>query len=186
MKQTKKNWFFLSVMMTAAVVMLSTGVQLYAGTEAGGTFAKGFMPTLERAKAYSLEMAGLMPEKDYSFKPTPDIMSFAEQTAHTAGVMYFFASKVKGEENPGKGFKAEGKSKADIVKFLTDAFQYSEKVLAGLNDKDAHQKIPVFGELVLTKAQIYQLLQDHTTHHRGQMVIYLRLKGIKPAQYKGW
>jgi uncharacterized damage-inducible protein DinB len=25
---------------------------------------------------------------------------------------------------------------------------------------------------------------DHITHHRGQIVVYLRLNGIKPPQYR--
>jgi len=191
--KTKRNrWFYccVSVMIAAAVVMLTGSVNLYAGTEKaagkGGAFSKEFMPTLQRAKTYSIEMAELMPENHYSFKPTPEIMSFAEQTVHTASAMFWFASKVKGEPNPGKDFKVEGKTKADIIKFLKDAFDYAEKVLVDLSDTDAAQKIPVFGELTLTKSQVFLLLRDHTTHHRGSMVIYLRLKGIKPAQYKGW
>jgi len=30
------------------------------------------------------------------------------------------------------------------------------------------------------------LLNDHQTHHRGQLVVYLRLNGIKPPAYIGW
>jgi hypothetical protein len=31
-----------------------------------------------------------------------------------------------------------------------------------------------------------ETLTLHQTHHRGQLVVYLRLKGIKPPQYRGW
>nr|WP_262481137.1 DinB family protein [Algibacter pectinivorans] len=34
-----------------------------------------------------------------------------------------------------------------------------------------------------TKRQILLLLADHITHHRGQMLVYMRLKGIKPPRY---
>jgi uncharacterized damage-inducible protein DinB len=189
MKQSKTNgirWFYscASVIITAVLVMMTGSGELYAGE--GGTFAKEFMPTLERAREYSIKMAELMPENHFSFKPTPEIMSFAEQNVHTASAMYWFASKVKGEENPGKDFKAEGKSKAEIMTFLKTAFDYSMKVLSSLSDEEAAKKVPLFGDVVLTKSQIMLALWDHTTHHRGGMVIYLRLKGIKPAQYVGW
>nr|NIM13383.1 DinB family protein [Candidatus Aminicenantes bacterium]NIM80034.1 DinB family protein [Candidatus Aminicenantes bacterium]NIO82289.1 DinB family protein [Candidatus Aminicenantes bacterium]NIQ68157.1 DinB family protein [Candidatus Aminicenantes bacterium] len=48
------------------------------------------------------------------------------------------------------------------------------------------EKIPLFGELKLSKSQTFMTIRDHVAHHRGQMVIYLRLKGIKPPQYVGW
>lgn len=178
------------VMIAAVVIMLAGSVQIYAGAEKAskkaGMFAKEFIPILQRAKTYSLEFAGAMPEEHYKFKPTPEIMSFGEQIVHTAGATFWFISKITGEENPGKGFKAEGKSKDEIMKFLEKSFAYAEKALADLSDKDAVEVIHLFGELKLTKSQTFQTIRDHVTHHRGGMVIYLRLKGIKPPEYVGW
>ena len=37
-----------------------------------------------------------------------------------------------------------------------------------------------------TKLQILNLLQDHVTHHRGQLIVYLNLNEIKPPSYVGW
>lgn len=170
--------------MVVALMMVGS-VGLLAGEAAGGAFAKEFLPVLQNAKAYSVEMAELMPEEHYSFKPVAEIMSFGEQVAHTAGVTFWFMSKVTGEPNPGKGFKAEGKSKAEIIQFLKDSYAYMEKALSGLSDGEASKKIHLFGDVNITKAQTFLFARDHITHHRGAMVIYLRLKGIKPAQYRG-
>jgi uncharacterized damage-inducible protein DinB len=30
------------------------------------------------------------------------------------------------------------------------------------------------------------LMHDHHTHHRGQIIVYLRLNGLKPPKYVGW
>lgn len=38
----------------------------------------------------------------------------------------------------------------------------------------------------MTRRQILLLLHDHQTHHIGQVIVYLRLKGIKPPAYVGW
>ena len=177
--------YFVSVML---VIMLIGSVQVYAGTEKaadkGGAFANEFMPILKLAKEYSVEMAELMPEEHYSFKPVPEIMSFAEQNVHTASAIFFFLSKITGGENPGKDFKAEGKSKAQIIEFLKKSFDYAQEVLSKLSDKEAAVKIHLFGDVHLTKAQTFQLIRDHTTHHRGAMVIYVRLKGFKPPRYR--
>ena len=38
----------------------------------------------------------------------------------------------------------------------------------------------------MNKRQILTLLNDHQTHHCGQLIVYLRLKGVKPPDYRGW
>jgi len=38
----------------------------------------------------------------------------------------------------------------------------------------------------MTIRQILLLLHDHQSHHLGQVIVYLRLKGIKPPDYVGW
>jgi uncharacterized damage-inducible protein DinB len=170
-------------MMIALLAIMMTGsLELY-GT---GSFVKEFIPTWQRAKEYSIKFAEAMPEEHYNFKPTPEIMSFGEQVVHTAGASFWFASKIIGEPSPAKEFKAEGKSKAQIIEHLKKSFDYVEKALNGLKDSEVESVIPLFGDLKLSKAQTFMTIRDHTTHHRGQMVIYLRLKGIKPPQYVGW
>ncbi|MCU0354066.1 MAG: DinB family protein [Cytophagales bacterium] len=29
-------------------------------------------------------------------------------------------------------------------------------------------------------------MENHIIHHRGQAIVYLRLKGIRPEGYVGW
>lgn len=172
------------VMIGVLVLVMTSGVGLLAGEAQAGTFSKEFLPVVKNAKSYSIEMAELMPEEFYSFKPVPEIMSFGEQVGHTAGVTYWIMSKMNGEPNPGKGFKADGKTKAEIIQYLKDSFNYMEKVLSGLGDKEASLEVHLWGDVNITKAETFLLTRDHITHHRGAMVIYLRLKGIKPAEYR--
>jgi len=180
---TGTKGFHLKIMLIAVLAIMAMGsVELYAG----GTFAKEFLPTWQRAKDYSVKFAEAMPEEHYNFKPTPEIWSFGEQVLHTAGSSFWYASKIIGEPNPAKEFKAEGKSKAEIIEHLKKSFDYVEKAIASLSDEEAAKVIPLWGELKLTKAQTLMTVRDHTSHHRGQMVIYLRLKGITPPEWVGW
>lgn len=127
-----------------------------------------------------------MPEDHYSFKPTPEIMSFGEQLVHIAGGTFWFGSKIGGEEGPAGEFKAEGKSKAEIIEHVDKSFEFGQKAIESVSDAEAGEIVPMFGEFKLAKSQIITSMFTHITHHRGQMVIYLRLKGIKPPQYVGW
>jgi uncharacterized damage-inducible protein DinB len=140
----------------------------------------------EAAKAYTLEVAEMMPEEHYHFKPNKDLMSFAGHLVHIASTMHFFGSKVKGVEPPKERPKAEGKSKADVIAMLKKGFAYATDAINGLTDEDSHKTINVFGDYNLMKANVVMLMNNHMTHHRGGLVIYLRLKGLKPPQYRGY
>jgi len=37
-----------------------------------------------------------------------------------------------------------------------------------------------------SKLRLLNLMDNHLAHHRGQLVVYLRLNGIKPPSYAGW
>jgi uncharacterized damage-inducible protein DinB len=172
----------------AAMVLLCGGLVLAEGAPpvAAGAFAKAYLPVLQHARDYSLQFAEAMPADHYGFKPVPEVMSYGEQTVHTAGTLFWFAATVAEGENPGKGFKAEGKSKAEIITYLKESFSYAEKVLSGLGDQAAAEKLTLWEGMTVTRAEAFQIVRDHTTHHRGQMVVYLRLKGITPPEYVGW
>jgi len=59
------------------------------------------------------------------------------------------------------------------------------KCVQALKEENLDEKVDFFaGEK--NKLQILNLLQDHVTHHRGQLAVYLNLKGIKPPAYTGW
>lgn len=175
----------ITVIIAAAVLMAVSVNGLAGDKKMEGHVSKTFLPILESAKAYSIEMAEAMPEEHYNFKPTPEIMSFAQQIVHSANTIFFFCFKLKGETPPKDAPKAEGKSKAEVIALLTKAFDTALDVVKNLKDEDAAEVIHLFGQVKMSKADTIMLLRDHTTHHRGAMVIYLRLKGIKKIpQYR--
>ncbi len=139
----------------------------------------------ESISSYYLEAANLMPEEHFGFKPTKEVFSYAEQLLHIAGGNYYFASLVKGEKSPKPQdvFKAEGKSKKVIVALLKESFEFMLKAIAGFNDEKLQTKV----DFAKKKMAVYQVLTfaaEHAIHHRGQMIVYLRLKGQIPPKYR--
>lgn len=53
----------------------------------------------ERAKAYTKEYLDAMPDSGYSFKPTPEMRSFAEQILHLTDANYGFGSAATGKKS---------------------------------------------------------------------------------------
>ena len=64
------------------------------------------------------ESAEKMPADKDSFKPSPDVKSFAGEVGHGANTHYFFCSRIKGEPNPNKEDFEKATSKDQLVKAL--------------------------------------------------------------------
>ena len=110
---------------------------------------------------------------------------FSEQLLHLAGSNYWFFSALKGAKpsQAEDAFKSEGKTKSDVVKLLEESFAYGDEVINGLTNTIANEEVTV-GKNKMAKWKAILFCVDHITHHRGPIVVYLRLKGIKPPQYR--
>ena len=120
-----------------------------------------------------------MPEENYSFKPTPEVRSFGLLVGHVADANYNFCSQTLGEANPGKGVEKNKTSKADLVAALKDAVAYCNKTFDTMTDAKGSEMVK-FRNFNLAKLTLLSLNTAHTDEHYGNMVTYLRIKGIVP------
>jgi uncharacterized damage-inducible protein DinB len=157
-------------------------------------FKSSFSETLKNAKAYTLEAAEKIPAEDYTFKPHDSVRSFGEQMAHIGmssklmSTMFITGEKV--DFDPAEGAKMEkmaGASKEECVKMINASFDDIIATIDGMSDEDL-QATFVFGfapnKPELTKEQGFIFIRDHITHHRGQAIPYLRIKGHDAPQYR--
>ncbi len=120
-----------------------------------------------------------MPEANYSFKPTPEVRPFGQLVGHAADANYMFCSLASGQENPSKGIEKTKTSKADLVTALKDAVAYCNKALDGMTDAKGSEMVK-FMNFNVAKLTVFSINSAHTDEHYGNMVTYLRLKGIVP------
>jgi uncharacterized damage-inducible protein DinB len=120
-----------------------------------------------------------MPEDNYSFKPTPEVRSFGQLVGHVADASYMFCSQASGETVAPKNIEKTKTSKADLVAALKDAVAYCNKSYESMTDAKGSQMIKIFG-FDLAKLTVYSINTAHTDEHYGNMVTYMRLKGIVP------
>jgi len=133
------------------------------------------------SKKYLIALAEQMPAADYPFKPNPAEMSFGEQMAHIAGANAYFMATISGQKDPlGKPANFE---KATVIKMLNDSYDFSISALQNLKPERFHETFDGEGGK-MTGMEMYMLAVDHTAHHRGQCIVYLRAKNIKPADYQ--
>lgn len=142
-----------------------------------------FLEKWENSKIYLLEMAQLMPEENYGYKPTERQRSFSEQLEHIQGNMdwlstkHFSREKEKSDTFPSK--------KEQIITSLEKAFDAVSETVAATSEEELKETVEFFAG-PKSKLQILNLLLDHVTHHRGQLIVYLNLKEIEPPRYVGW
>lgn len=131
-----------------------------------------------------IEAAEAMPAADYAFKPTPQIRSFAEQIGHVAFANLYFCSMAKGEPPPSLvNFERTVSDKAALVKALGDALNHCDGVYKETTDANANQQVKISGPGGAgqsTRALVLMFNTTHNNEHYGNVVLYLRLKGIVP------
>jgi len=120
-----------------------------------------------------------IPEDLWSFQPTKDIRTVAQLFAHIADGQYEFCGAAIEGKPVDKGVEKTAKGKAEIVKALNEAFAYCEAAYADLTDAKAAETVNFFG-MTATRLGIMDFNVAHNMEHYGNLVTYMRLKGIVP------
>ena len=144
-----------------------------------------FLEKWENSKNYLLDIAKAMPEDKYDFKPTEREMSFGEQLVHIKGNMDWLGTTYFTSEKFEKKKDENVYSKDEIITMLEQSFNDVTEIIKNTKPESLNQKAEFFAG-PKTKLQILNLLQDHVTHHRGQLIVYLNLNEIVPPKYVGW
>ncbi len=151
------------------------------------SIAESVSGTLQFAEGNFLGIAEAMPEDKYSFIPATgkfdDARSFGEQVKHVACAQFAFFNEFEGKKPPDdceKGGHDPAKTKAELIKYLKDSFDYSNRVLATLTVQNALDRVEGRYAGPTTKLGISVVSVWHITDHYGQLVEYLRMNGIVP------
>lgn len=149
-------------------------------------FLEAAYKKLLSSKAYTLAVAGLMPAADYSFRPSTAELAFGEQLLHLSKNLRWLSSQYlkDGQKDPMIN-SFDGIHKDSILKVLNRSYDYALKCMKDFPSQQLADSVEFFAG-PMTKLQIINLINDHQTHHRGQLIVYLRVKGIAPPPYQGW
>ena len=136
---------------------------------------------LTTSRDFTLKVANQMPEADYSFKLTPAQMSFAEQMTHLAADQANIMGPLTGAKPSGS--KPPSMSKKDVMAFVRQSFDATIAIVSKLTPEQIARSYQGFGGST-TGIEVLMFVLDHTTHHRASAEMYLRAKGITPAEYE--
>jgi uncharacterized damage-inducible protein DinB len=150
-------------------------------------FIKDYVERLENSKKYLILVAETMPEDNYKFKATSESMSFAENLMHIVWAMDWHSQSLMGgrearDWDTDTELKVDKKSKKEMIATIEKTFDTTIEFISNFEVKRLEERLDYFGS-DRTKRQVLLLLADHITHHRGQMLVYMRLNDIKPPRY---
>ena len=172
------------IIFTSLILVLSWSSILVAQDD---YFIKDYIERLETSKNYLHLVAEMMPEEAYQFKPTPESMSFEEHLMHIAWAMDWHSQSLVGgraarDWNTDDELKVADKSKQQMINKIDETFDNTITFIKDFDTNRLVERLDYFGA-DRTKRQILLLLTDHVTHHRAQLLVYLRLNGLKPPRY---
>jgi uncharacterized damage-inducible protein DinB len=183
---TRKESLDMKRLVLLAVVACLAAVpamaQAPSAAPAGPTdpLSKSLFGMFNTAKLNLTQSADKVSEADFAFQPTKEVRTFGQMLAHVANSNYSYCAAAKGEPNPNKDdLEKTRTTKADIVKALNDALTYCEGVYAGMTDAKLVEMIKA-GQNEVPRASRLIGNIAHDNEHYGNLVTYMRIKGIVP------
>jgi hypothetical protein len=134
---------------------------------------------LARYNKNMVAAAEAMPAEKYSFKPTPEMNSFAHLTIHIAEGNNGLCSKISGTPAPSEKL-TDDDPKDKLVAGLKSSFDFCTTALANVDDSKLSEPIVLFGSFSSSRAGALIALSMGFADHYGAQAIYLRLNGILP------
>jgi uncharacterized damage-inducible protein DinB len=134
---------------------------------------------LAQIKAPIIRTAEKVGEDLYAFKPTPEVRSLGQLLGHIADANFGICGAASGMKPTASGIEKSATTKAALQKALADSFAFCEQALAGMDDKKGAETVKTFLG-VQPRLMVLAFNNSHNNEHYGNLVTYMRLKGIVP------
>lgn len=182
-----KNYFLL------VLCLLGMAMNAQDAAFKAGTATEEWLEKWENSLKYTLEALEMVPDSSLQFRPTASQMSIQEQVQHISGNMFGLSRRFLDyqpasydEEELRNKLSAETLSRQELVQLLTDAHAFAASAVTTLTEDRWEEPVENFFAGPKSRRTIVYLLQDHATHHRAQLLVYLRLLDLTPPRYRGW
>ena len=127
-------------------------------------------------------LAEAIPAEKYTWRPAPDVRSFAEVFLHVAAAnfnLYKFVGTPPPTGFAVKDFEKSTTDKAKVIATLKDSFAHAKKAITAMSDADLEKSLDWFGGKN-TERGILLFIVRHAAEHLGQSIAYARFVGVTP------
>lgn len=164
---------------TAFILATLVATPVFAQAPAGNHGVGGVKTAWTAMARYVTAAAEQMPEADYAYKPVETVRSFGELVGHVAGAQNMICAAALGEPQKSEDdIEKSAKTKAALVAALKASNDYCVRAY-GITDAASAGMTKLFGQ-DQSKMFVLSLNAAHTGEHYGNIVTYMRMKGMVP------
>ena len=175
-----KSLTTLALLFLALLFLMLTGAAQAQTQAAPPDPIAPFKNFYNNTKKNLIGAAEKMPAEHFSFKPTSDVRSYAEIFGHIIDTNYYACAALRGEASPNKDdLEKTLKTKDEVVKAVKASFEYCDGAMKTLSEATLKETFKS-GTRDVPKTSPLLLLIAHSQEHYGNLVTYLRLKGLVP------
>jgi len=164
-------------MFTAAAI--AAGLFVPTSALAQNPFTDAVKGQLAQIKNPVIRTAEKVPEDLYAFKPVPEVRSLGQLIAHIADGNFGICAAGSGMKPPMTGIEKGTTGKAALQKALAASFEFCEQAIASMDDKKGTEIVKTFLGMQ-PRLGVLAFNNSHVNEHYGNLVTYMRLKGIVP------
>ena len=142
----------------------------------------GLLAELEQEAATTCRVLERIPQAHLEWRPHPKSSSLGQLALHVATVPGRVAALAALDTVPGPSdfFQPQPATTAELVPSLVESVAQARRALGGFDDAKmgATWRLQIAGRDVLTMpraAFVRAIMLNHWYHHRGQLLVYLRL-----------
>lgn len=121
-----------------------------------------------------------MPADKFSYKPTPEQITFVHLAVHIIDSNYFLCSKAADVAAPKIDEPKETDSKDQLVAAAKASFAFCTDALGKMDDSKLGDSIELFGGRQFPRAMAALAVASGWADHYAAQAMYLRLNGILP------
>ena len=151
----------------------------------------GMLAELEQEAETTRRVLERIPQAHLSWRPHPRSMSLGQLALHVATVPGNVAELATHDTvlQPPAFVQPEAATAAELVPTLTGSVAQARRVLGDLDDErmNATWRLEVGGKEILAmprRVVLRSIMLNHWYHHRGQLLVYLRLLNLPvPSVY---
>ncbi|MBI2423264.1 MAG: DinB family protein [Candidatus Hydrogenedentes bacterium] len=136
---------------------------------------------------YFKRSTAVLSDAEEDFRPTPDMMTTAQQVAHVANTVDWFLEGAFRPQGFNMDFEAIEKPVHAVASlgaaraWVDRSFAAAIAKIQGLSEAELLAPLPPGIMEGAPRYAVVYALMDHTAHHRGALTVYTRLNGKTPA-----
>lgn len=179
------NWPLLILALFAPALRGGAQTPCSAGDAQGRSLATSW----RGVRDYTLAVVASMPDSLLHFRPAAASRTFHEQVVHLS-VAALGMSQAISRQVTNVTIDTSSGGHAALARNVTTALDAVINAHLTVCDDQWLDPIPWASPgltaATITRRQVAEVARDHLAHHRGQLVVYLRLNGITPPPYVGF